>query len=321
MKQIRIISLLVFLLLFTYCSENNNPVAPKTSNALKDYPTLSILYDQDPDVDNCNEGKLKNSEQIKVLDRVNYFRRLHNLPEVIYNISNDIYTQKASLITVANEIMDHTPASTVKCYSEEGNQGCGKSNLHLGYSSAISNYKSEDAIDSWISEKYSISGIGHRRWLLNPFLKSISFGRVDKVRSDGFYYMGSTIFVSDESTSISTNTEFIACPFNDYPASVFSPELFLSFSVIADKSNVWGENKNVNFAGATIEITDPTNLKLAITDIAFDKNESRQGIANCLQWKAIGMQSGVHYNVSIKNVLVKGANKDYSYQFKLVTPA
>lgn len=312
MKRLQILALLTLsVILFNSCS-NDNSTNPKNGCNYTIDKSLANLYDCPPSVDDCYEGKLVNAEKMKALDRLNFFRQLHGLPEVTYNPNMDEAVQKSALIAVANSTLTHFPPTSASCYSTQGDTACQKSNLHWGRQNSV--WSSAASIDGWINEKNSAS-IGHRRWFLCPFLKSVSFGRVDKIADNGQYLIGTTMYVWDFNGPTDANVEFVACPFHDYPVSAFDTGLILSFSVLADKSGLWS-NSNINYSSTTIKVLDDSQNSYTVNNIKFDNDG--YGTPNNIEWKTAGLQYNVKYTVKINNVIVKGQTKNYEYWFKIV---
>ncbi len=309
MKKARLALLAFLAIIFVYsCSENGS--SPRQS---QNDERLAKFYEAQPDVPNCYEGELKATEKNKVLARVNYFRRIHKLPLVGYNPTFDPYAQKSALISVANRKLDHYPKSNYKCYSAIGDTGCQKGNLFLSWASQYVEVPSENAVDGWIKEKNSPT-IGHRRWILLPFLKNVAFGRVDYIGTDE-YRVASTLYVFDFSNKTDAGVEFIACPYNDYPVSAIDSSSVFSFTVLADKNNFWGENKNVDFSKASVSIVGE-NGPIAIYDVKYDN--VGYGLPNCLQWRTRGIEYGKRYQATVSNAIVNGKSKNYSYYFRLI---
>ena len=50
--------------------------------------------------------------------------------------------------------------------------------------------------------------------------------------------------------------DFVAYPYEDYPARYFNSGALFSFGVIANKSSAFGANASVNFSAATIEVRE-----------------------------------------------------------------
>ncbi len=308
----RISTTIIFLLIFSF-----------KSLFAQDFPLVNVpdLYDVVPDVSNCNEGVLKNSEKQKAFEAFNYIRSIHGLKPLQYSSAYDNEVAKSALISVANALLDHFPKSSYQCYTQEGYNGSSTSNLYLGAAiSPSSVVETEKGIQVWIIDK-NVSDIGHRRNMLNPFLKYTSFGRVD-----GYSKAQSNLFLTGMSLKVHQFPEyhnlsdwmndFVAYPVNDYPSNYFDASWYLSFTVIADKSSPWNnDDKAIDFSQATIQITDPSNNQLTISDIKYDY--LGYGVPNCLYWKASTIQKEVKYTVTISNVKVNGSPRTFTYWFKI----
>lgn len=313
MKKIKFFLITLISISIFYACSNDNPSTPKEGCNTSIDAKLENLYVCPPDLNICFEGVLAQSEKDKVLARVNSFRDIHGLPHVSYNYEQDVAEQKSALISVSNKVLNHFPPITYKCYSTAGDTACQQSNLGLSWANGYIDYKSEQSIDAWINEKYSTS-IGHRRWILSPFLKQISFGRVDYL-ANGDYRVGISLWIWNNSGSANTNVEFVACPFHDYPSTAFQPDLILSFSVLADNSNIWN-NKNIEFSNSNISVKDDNGTNYSVYSITSDNKG--YGIPNIIEWKVNGLQYNQKYTVEINDVKVNGEVKNYNYWFKLV---
>ncbi|MCX7909934.1 MAG: CAP domain-containing protein [Ignavibacteria bacterium] len=289
----------------------------------QDLPLVSIseIYDQAPDVSNCNEGKLKDSEKQKATQYLNYIRSLHNLKPVQYASQYDKETAKSALISVANGLLDHFPKTSYHCYTQDGYTGCVTSNLYLGSNFSPNNVvNTEKGIQSWIIDQ-NIEDLGHRRNLLNPFLKYTSFGRVDgySKANSSWFLTGMSIKVHqypDYHNLSDWTSDFVAYPYNDYPSSYFDASWYLSFTVVADKSNIWNnDNKKVDFSAATVKVTNPSGNELSISNLKYDY--LGYGVPNCIYWKTSGLQKDVKYTVTISNVKVNGTPKTFTYWFRI----
>jgi hypothetical protein len=254
------------------------------------------------------------SEKLKAMDRLNYIRGIHGLPAVTYNTAYDRQVQKSALISVANKMLTHFPDSTFKCYSPGGDSASQRSNLHLSWSSKfLTPWNSAMSIDGWINERNSPS-IGHRRWFLSPFLKSVSFGRVDQIIGNGEYLVGTTMYVWDYTGATTTDVEYVACPYHEYPATAFQTDLIYSFTALYSKSSQFS-NSNVNYNNTSIQILDESNKSYPVHSIA--KDNDGYGVPNNIQWRADGLVNNTKYIVKINNVKVNGTDKNFEYWFKL----
>lgn len=279
------------------------------------------FYDVVPDIATCKEGSLKDSEKQKVLNLVNKIRSIHGLKPVTYNYTKDIYVQKSALLSAANEQLNHTPPSSWKCYSADGATGAQNSNLHIAWAYGSSWSPTESSINSWMIDE-NVDVCGHRRWIIDPFLKFIAIGRVDgaSVQNQQFNVTGMSIYVIDADKQNITDwqSDFVAYPYQNYPTDMVytkaNKSWFFSFTAIFDKSNYWN-NQKVSYANATIEIKNEQNQIIPTSEVSG--NNEGYGVPNLLKWKIPSVQKEVKYTVNIKNVDVNGTKKDFTYWFKI----
>ncbi len=318
MKRIGKILIIVITLLSlnnVYSSEN-----PANTSGLEDY------YSTLPDVANCKAGVLKDSEKQAILQEVNQIRALHNLKPVEYRSQYDANTSEAALMLAANDDKignpdnPHLPPNSWKCYTNNGKDGCQNSNLayrwYMGTPPA-----SNTSLNMWMTD-YNVNECGHRRWLIDPFLKFISFGRADgqSKRFQGMSVTTMTIYVisNDKQNVTDWQGDFVAYPFQDYPSKYFYDGMnrnwFLSFTAIFDKSNYWN-NSQVKFNAATIEIKDSKGNTVNATDVSFANDG--YGVPNIIKWNIPGLKKDEKYTVTIKNVDYKGTKKDFTYWFRV----
>lgn len=305
---------------------SGGPTAPVTGPAPAPPPVMpspssgNALYDRNPIVSSCDAGQLKASEKALALAKVNAIRALHRLPAVAYDFASDIQTSKSALISVANAKLTHAPTTDDKCYTAEGKDGSGSSNLYISYSSAPRTLASDAAVVAFLIDD-GVASLGHRRWLLHPFLSHTSFGRVDGtplVSSPWSNVTGMSLkvigFPSADLTS--TNIEYIAYPEGDYPSAYFKHGWYMSFSLLANKSGTFANGSSaVDFSAATVEVRDVGGVTLPVTEQSA--NYSGYGIPNALQWKVAGTVNNTQYTVRIQGTKVGGVVKDYQYVFRI----
>ena len=249
------------------------------------------------------------------LAKVNAVRALHNLPAVTYSSVEDDQEGAASLMMAVNRTLSHTPPTTWICYSAGGATAAGSSNLIGGWGTGLPFASEDDYLAGWLRETNSAS-IGHRRWILDPFLGKLSYGRVSLVLSDGSRASAAAMKVFNFSGGVTVPSgipSFVAYPYGDYPARYFQPADYLSFTAIANAGGTFGANGSVSFAGATIRVTGPSGT-LAVTDVASDNDG--YGVANSVQWHVAGLQAGVTYTVTISGV-TGAPQSSYTYTFKI----
>lgn len=275
----------------------------------------AALYDVQPDAAACSAGTLRAAVKADFLAKLNAVRALHNLPAVTYSSVEDDHEAAASLMMAVNRTLSHTPPTTWTCYTAGGATAAGSSNLIGGWGTGLNFSSEDDYIAGWLREG-GTAAIGHRRWILDPFLGKVSYGRVSLVLSDGSRASAAAMKVFNFSGGVAVPggvPGFVAYPYGDYPARYFQPTDYLSFTAIANAGGTFGANSSVSFAGATIRVTGSSG-GLTVTDVASDNDG--YGVANSVQWRVTGLQAGVTYTVTISGV--SGAlQSSYTYTFRI----
>lgn len=94
--------------------------------------------------------------------------------------------REAALMMKANNSLSHSPPTSWTCYSANGSDAAGRSNIAFGYSTA-----------SVISQGYmqdsgsNNTEVGHRRWILHPFTEKMGIGSTDNTNAN--WVIGSTV--------------------------------------------------------------------------------------------------------------------------------
>lgn len=92
----------------------------------------------------------------------------------------------------------------------------------------------------------------------------------------------------------------------------------MSFTVLANPGSAAANDaRSVSFEQASITIRDAKGRALEILDRTTDY--TGYGVPNVLQWRAPNTETGTRYDVSVTDVIVNGARRDYIYSFR-VTP-
>jgi hypothetical protein len=318
MKKIKLFTAFILCSMFLIsCTSDSNTPDP--------------LYDIVPDVSGCVSGSLSKIEKQKVLAYINSIRTTHNLPHLKYYDSiNDKIVQNAALFGAANgNVSCNDISDTDECY-DAGSTGvskvCVDGSRSLWGSEKPDWTSSEFHVNEWISELNS-DNVDNRRRLLNPFLKTIAFGRVigTPKRGDFKFVSSATLLFTDGNIDLSeSDISFVACPYGNYNAKLFDPNSFLSFSVLCDKTS---KTKNgasaVSFSGATIEVSAGTQSLEIVRDSVTSDNYNNAGLPNSLKWKVEGLTKNVAYTVRIHDVIIirydgtdaREEVKDYEYTF------
>jgi hypothetical protein len=275
------------------------------------------LYETVPNIANCTPGSLSEAEKQKVLTYINSLRTTHNLPLVDYDSKKDKLAQEAALIIAANASISENIAETDLCYSENAASDYRNGNRSLWGSASSKWPSSEIHVNDWMTE-LNYDNINNRRRLLDPFLKSVTFGRIIGTPKKGeFKYVSSaTLLTGYGNVNLSEqNISYIAYPEGIYSVKLFDPNSFLSFSVLYDittKSN--NGAASVNFSETTVEVSAGT-LQLDIVENSLTRDNDNIGLPNNLQWKVQGLTKNTSYTVKINGVKVAGETRNYEYSF------
>jgi hypothetical protein len=97
------------------------------------------------------------------------FRWLAGLGAVTDDPARNTIAQLCATLMNANGRISHTPDASWDCYTSQGAEGAGSSNLALGIRSPA------QAIDLYMADPGTPS-LGHRRWILNDPLGRVSIG-------------------------------------------------------------------------------------------------------------------------------------------------
>ncbi|MBM4370808.1 MAG: hypothetical protein FJ098_04095 [Deltaproteobacteria bacterium] len=280
--------------------------------------TNACAYQQVPSLKSCLAGKTSAAAKAEALATVNQVRALAGLPLVTYDPSGDLVTQAAALLMAANGALDHTPPETWRCWSEEGAWGASTSNLHLKWSTApLDPPPPSEAIIGFLVDD-GVPSLGHRRWLLDPFLPSVSWGAAGGLADQGgtwpYDWAGVLEIVKSPLADLSgLDPGFVACPVGAWPAAWFQADWYLSFAVLADTASPWG-NETVSYEEAEIAVLGPGG-SMNVWGLSW--NNHGYGLPNHLQWRVAGLQEGVDYQVSITDVTVGFQLLSYEYWFRL----
>ena len=283
-----------------------------------DYQTAVIwdpelIFAKTPNENSCQAGELTETAKNRALEAVNQIRALHGLSPLRYSTFYDNQMQEASLIQEANNYGDHYPDPTLKCYTEEGREGSATSNISLSSANldpaAHIVHLANDANPAILP-----AAVGHRRWILNPFVTYFSFGQVGK------YATQKVIGFSQEPAfTPQIDVDFVAFPYETYPSNLLIEDPPWSFSAIVDK-NSQSNNQGDFFRNAAIAVTRASDkVELPIYNRYTDT--FGYGLPNFMSWQVDGWNYNTLYEVEIKNVVLNdGSTRDYSYSVFIKLP-
>lgn len=247
--------------------------------------------------DNCNAGAVPQSVQDKVIQRINYFRRMVGLNDnTTLDASKFKMYQEAALIMKANKDLSHFPPKNWKCWTELGAKGAKTSNLSIGFGI---NVNSTSALLNQMRDKGDNNiHVGHRRWILYSKAQQFSHGSTNNTMSLG------VIGFAKNNTKI---PEYIA-----YPPKGYVPQKLVfnrwSFAI-----------SGADFSEATITMKDANgNLSLSVV------SKTKKNIGdNTIVWEPKNIvknsEKDIQYTVTVNGI--KNAKKSsYTYNVTIIKP-
>lgn len=236
----------------------------------------------------CDPGEPSTLALDHALRRVNYYRDACGLPPVTLNPEWNQKAQAAAVMMDSANANDHYPEPDYPCYTEDGREAAGKSNLYWGRWGA-------GAVAGYIEDPGENNGpVGHRRWILFPPQQEIGMGFTSG--ADAMWVIGGP-------KSRPETPNGIAWPPSGYvPARLVHPRW--SFS-----------RHRADFKSATVSLTGPRG-----EDIPVTINEIKNGFGdNTLVWEPDmrlidnNPEDDEAYQVRIDNVIEGGEPRSYAY--------
>lgn len=243
----------------------------------------------------CDAGSPSPEAQAATLTTINFVRGLAQLDPVSFDPAYSAKAQQAALIMAANGDLNHQPPATWACWSQEGAEGAGSSNLCGGCSGA-------NAIRVYMDDPGSSNtAVGHRRWIMRPQTATMGSGSTSD--TNALWVFGA----DDADASV---PGWVPWPTAGYFPSPLEPEGRWSLSA---------SDPNVTFSGAAVTVHDAMGAALPV-----DVHGQTEGYgSNTLVWEVSGVEipinsDAVSYTVRVSNI--GGAGSTYEYEVKLFSP-
>ncbi len=258
------------------------------------------------DCSSCNAGTTASGFKDFVLLRLNYFRAMAGAPaQVSFLDAYSAKAQQAALMMSVNNSLSHAPPTTWLCYTADGAEAAGSSDLYLGVYGA-------EAITGYIRDPGANNGaVGHRRWILYPQTQNMGTGDIPP--SGGSAANALWVFDSHMwEARPATREEFVAWPPPGYvPYQVVFPRWSFSYP-------------SADFSLASIGMTQGTqNVPLVQETVRTGYGE------NTIVWVVNGMTdwqswpqpaADTVYRVTVSNVLIAGNPRSFTYDVIVMDP-
>lgn len=235
----------------------------------------------------CTPGSTSVSFREGVLNRINYFRAMAGVPDdITLDPTYNAKAQAAALIMAANGDLSHDPPSHWDCFTADGHEGAGHSNLSLGAFGA-------GAVTGYMEDPGSANTpVGHRRWILYPQTQLMGTG--DTPSSNALWVIDS--HYSDLRPT--TREEYVAWPPPGYvPTEVIFPRWSFSFP-------------DADFADSVVTMTRNGSPVPVVLDAPHDGYGE-----NTLVWEPAGRaHPGDVFQVTVSQVVAGGIPRTFTYE-------
>ncbi len=242
----------------------------------------------------CIAGDISMSAHNKVIQRINYFRKMVGLPgDITFNIKQTNPCQECVLMMKANNALSHNPPPNWICYTDSGAYAAGGSNIAGGMHSV-------NAITGYIEDPGGNNlSVGHRAWILLPELLAMGDGSTDNTNA---------IMWKDNMGTIPTDRQFVAYP----------PDGYIPSTLVFSRWHL--QMYNAGFGSATVEMKDEFGNNVNLTII---QRVSGYKPDNRIVWEPSGINTtsavDVTYTVTVSGVS-NAPQSTYTYNVIIFKP-
>lgn len=240
-------------------------------------------------VNQCDAGDTSDAGRANALKLVNLYRYMAGLAPVATSPARDQSAQQCALMIDANNKTSHSPPSNWLCYTNDGDEAAGKSNIIPA--------RGVEAVDHYMIDRGATTTMGHRRWILSNSLGPIGLGSTSGA---------SCMWVIGGSGSGSNSNEWTAWP----PPGEFPAEAAVIQGASIDETG-WTIQSDSSLSGAQVSIQDDGNDRpVTVTNLL-----ANFGSAHAIRMVPQGWTTtaGHTYEVS-----VTGIASPFNYQVEVV---
>ena len=291
-------------------------------------PTYDKLYKTEPVVEGTDYhiAVLSDEAYDTAKGLINYYRRVAGLGDI--TLSDDVNESAAYgalALAMNNSGLTHYPSQPKDMSSIDYNKAFAattSSNL-----SSASGYSEKRIISVAVSgqigdsDSSNIDTLGHRRWLLNPGVKTLGIGSANNNYN---YYTDIRVFGDGIQSESVNDYDFIAWPSSGANLTDTFPKdtpwsVTLNPKVYYTPTDVSVEVKSLRY-GTTWYFDNDTGYGTSSVDNYFNIEKSRYGVANCIifrpAYQYIDMFKG-DYIVTVSNVRRKDTGEYTNIQYKV----
>ena len=292
-------------------------------------PTYDKLYKTEPVVEGADYhiSVLSDEAYDTAKREINYYRRVAGLGEITLDDElNESAAYGALALAMNNSGLTHRPGQPRFMSDEDflkAREATESSNISAAYG-----YPKEDVLSVAVggqmsdSSSSNIGTVGHRRWLLNPGVKTFGVGSAD---NNSNYYTDIRVFGYGVQSEDVNDYDFIAWPASganltdtftsNTPWSVtLNPNVYYT-----PTENVSVEIKSLRY-GTTWHFDKDTGYSTSSDDNYFKIETRGYGVSNCIifrpAYENIDMFKG-DYIVTVSNVMKKDTGEYTDIKYKV----
>jgi uncharacterized protein YkwD len=257
-------------------------------------------------VASCDPGLTNLEHQQAVIDRINYYRALVDLPPVTLMMpgaGETAQVQATALMMSAHNALSHAPPQSWTCYSAAGASGAMSANIALGIAGV-------GAIDLYMTDSdASNRAVGHRRWILFPPRAAMTTGDVSGGNQPP--RPANALYVLGPQTTRPATPNGIAWP----------PAGFVPYQNLPAMSNRWSLSfPGADFAGATVSMSGPNGpIPVTLEPLANGFGD------NTIVWLPAGVAyskpaADTTYTIAVSGLTGAGVPASISYSVTVIDP-
>jgi hypothetical protein len=268
-------------------------------------PAFGVAAGWTGNVASCLAGTTAAAYTDATLQMVNYFRAMAGLPaNVTFDPALNVKCQEAALMMIAEGSLSHSPGPGWACYTSDGAEAAGKSNLAIGRhgSAAV-------ALGYMHDPGAGNTAVGHRRWILYP--RQVAMGTGSNDARNGFFTGANALWVISGFGSRPPTPEWVAWPPAGYvPREIVYPRWSLSRN----------SSPGADFSGATVAMSED-GQPIGVTVLAVQNGFGD----NTLVWEPSGLsfaagQADRTIRVTVSNIMVGGSPRTFVYDVIVIDP-
>jgi uncharacterized protein YkwD len=257
-------------------------------------PALETPIGWTGNVESCDAGHPSAAAQDATLAAINFVRSLGQLDPVTFDPTYSAKAQEAALMMQANGDLDHAPPSSWRCWTQDGAEAAGSSNLSLGNSGAgaVWAYMTDDGSNN--------TAVGHRRWIMRPLTATMGSGSTSGANS---------LWVFGDDNANASVPAWIAWPGTGYFPSLLEPDGRWSLST---------SDPNFSLSNAEVTVTDTAGTALPVSLYSLEDGYG----PDTLVWEVSGVKvpstaETIDYVVRVANLRRTDTGATFSHEYEV----